>query len=86
MELSREAVSEAIFNYIREEILPGNPDAVAIDTPLLASGILDSISALQMVDFLEKKFSIEFQAHEVDQDNLSSIETLTSFVLSKMNN
>lgn len=54
------------------------------DTPLLSSGIIDSISALQLVEFLEDHFKFKFEAHEVDQDNLDTINLIADFVQQKL--
>lgn len=53
------------------------------DTALLSSGIIDSISSLQLVEFIEKTFDLQFEAHEVDQDNLDSLDKIETFILSK---
>lgn len=76
-------VQETLHGYIAEQFLGGNGGNLKADTQLLANGILDSISALQVVDFVEEKFGVEFAAHEVDQDNLSSINAISSFIQSK---
>jgi acyl carrier protein len=39
---------------------------------------------MQLIAFLEKEFHFEFQAHEVDRDNLDSIEIIAQFVLSRI--
>ncbi|MBR9919597.1 MAG: acyl carrier protein [Bacteroidetes bacterium] len=53
------------------------------ETPLLSSGIVDSISSLQLVAFLEEKFNFQFQPHEVDQDNLNTLNLIEEFVKAK---
>ena len=71
-----------ILEHIQEEY--GSDDAkINNDTPLLSSGIIDSISALELVEFLEATFGFEFQAHEVDQENLDTVDRIEVFVLSK---
>jgi acyl carrier protein len=53
------------------------------DTPLISSGIIDSISTLSLVDFIEHSFGIEFEPYEVDQENLNSIDRIAEFILKK---
>ncbi len=60
-----------------------NTDELKNDTPLISSGILDSISILQLVDSLEKEFEVEFEAHEIDRDKFDSIDLITEMVSSK---
>lgn len=54
-------------------------------TPLISGGIIDSILTMQLVVFLEQTYNFEFQAHEVDKENLDNIETIAAFVSKKLN-
>lgn len=54
------------------------------NTPLISGGIIDSISTMLLISFLEKEFKFEFMAHEVDRDNLDSIDIIANFVLTKI--
>lgn len=60
-----------------------NENELLNDTPLISSGVLDSISILQLVDVIEKEFNIEFEAHEIDRDKFDSIDLITELVASK---
>ena len=82
--MSHDEIKETIREYIKKSIVKSDTVTISNDTPLITGGIIDSISTLQMVDFLEKKFKIEFQPHEVDRENLDSIDIITNFVLSKI--
>ncbi|HPK10848.1 MAG TPA: acyl carrier protein [Saprospiraceae bacterium] len=75
-------MKETIRNFIQSDIANDN-ESISYDTPLMSSGIIDSITALQLVSFLEDTFKIEFQPHEVDQENLETIDTIAKFVASK---
>ena len=77
-------IKQKIREHISEKYLNDGDEPIGDDTPLLTSGIIDSISALQLVDFLEKEFGIEFEAHEVDQENINSVDLIESFVQTKM--
>jgi len=61
-----------------------NPNELKNDTPLISSGILDSISILQLVDTLEKTFNIGFEAHEIDRDKFDSIDLINTIITEKM--
>lgn len=73
----REYVQQHLAGKLRGKELLGN-------TPLISSGILDSISTMQMVVHVEKTFSVEFEAHEVDRDNFENIDTMASLISSKL--
>ena len=55
-------------------------------TPLITSGIVDSISTLQLVEFIEATFNIEFKPHEVEHDNLDNLDRIATYVTSKIGN
>lgn len=74
----------AIKDYIMAELLPGeDPDELDDATPLITGGILDSISTVQLVSFLEGRFGVEFQAHEMNADYLGSIARIAQTVETK---
>jgi acyl carrier protein len=78
------STEEAIRTFILAEFLSGeDPGELADTTPLLSSGILDSIATLRLVAFLEETFGIEMAAHETDAAHLDSIERIASLVRSK---
>jgi|TARA_R110000737_G_scaffold327397_1_gene341644 acyl carrier protein len=77
-------IEDKLRSYLLEIFFSGDSESLTNETQLLTTGIIDSISALEMVDFIEENFKIEFEAHEVDQDNLNSINALTNFILQKI--
>ena len=78
-------IKEKVRAFITEKFLKNSSVKELSDsTPLISGGIIDSISTMLLVSYLEKEFHIEFQAHEVDRDNLDSIQVISAFVLSKI--
>lgn len=76
------SMKNTILEHVQEEF-GGENEQINTSTPLLSSGIIDSISALELVEFLETTFDFEFQAHEVDQENLDTVDRIEAFVMSK---
>jgi acyl carrier protein len=75
---------ESIKSFLLDEFLPGeDPDQLTPSTPLISSGILDSLATLKLVAFLEKEFAISIGAHEADSENLETIERIVALVQSK---
>ena len=73
-----------LLDYIKTEFLTNTEiKDFNEDTPLVSSRIMDSISTIQLVDFIEKEFGIEFFHHEVDQDNLDSVNLIWEFIKTK---
>ncbi len=76
-------IKQTIRQFLAENIPAANGE-ITDDTQLISSRLMDSIVALKLVSYLEEKFSIEFEAHEVDQENLETINTMVGFVQSKL--
>jgi len=74
-----------IREYILREFLDGE-DASELedDTPLISSGILDSIATLKLVSFLEEAFGIEVAPHEADEEYLGTIASMAKLVREKL--
>lgn len=83
--MERQAISDKVKKYILDQFLPGeDPDALAGDTPLMMTGILDSLATLKLVTFLEQEFDITVEAHEADAENLNTLNLITTLVTGKL--
>jgi acyl carrier protein len=79
-----ENVRRDVRRHILEQYLDGaDASELTDDMPLITGGILDSISTVMLVSFLEKEFGVEFQAHEMGVDHLNTIDLIVSTVQSK---
>lgn len=77
-------IKEEIRQYILSEFLPGEkPSNLGDDTPLRTSGILDSVSTLRVVSFVEERYGIEVEAHEAGVENFDTITAIATFVQTK---
>ena len=73
-----------IKNYILDEFLPGeDPTKLTPTTPLMSSGILDSIATLKLITFLEQEFDVHVKAHEADEEHLNTLNAICELVDSK---
>lgn len=74
-------VQKTVHAYILQEFLPGEDPADLTDqTPLITGGILDSISTLKLVVFLEENFGVVVDAHEAGVDHLDSIAEIARLI------
>ena len=75
---------EVVRGFILENFLPGeDPKNLTDETELKESGILDSMSTLKLVTFLEDRFGIELEAQDLDAGNLASVASIANLVASK---
>jgi acyl carrier protein len=79
-----EEIVGAIHHYILNEFLADeDPEELTVETPLITGGILDSITTLKLVTFLEDHFRITIEAHEAGIDHLDSIKRIAALVAQK---
>jgi len=73
-----------VRQYILDTVLRGeDPSALRSDTPLISGGILDSLATLELVSFLEQRFGIQLEAHEVDAERLDTLSAIAALVQGK---
>lgn len=77
-------IKEAVRQYILAEFLPGEDASTLEDeTPLVSGGVLDSLGSLKLVAFIEERFGVTVEAHEVDVDHLDTIDLITAMIIEK---
>jgi acyl carrier protein len=77
-------IKTIIKDVIIKEFLPGeDPDELTDTTPLITGGVLDSIATLKLVMFIEERFGISLQAHEVDPEHLDTIAQIAHLIRDK---
>ncbi len=73
-----------VRDFVVENFLFGDGDSLQNDTSFLDEGIIDSTGVLELVDFLEEKFSIEIEDEELIPDYLDSINNVVTFLGKKL--
>jgi acyl carrier protein len=77
-------IETLIHDFILHEFLPGEaPDELKEETQLITGGILDSISTLKLVTFLEDHFGIRIEAYEAGVEHLDTIRSIAKLVAAK---
>jgi len=80
-----DAIGQTVKEFILDAFLPGeDPRELTESTPLITSGILDSLATLELVSFLERQYGIELQAHEVDASRLGTLDAIARLVRAKL--
>lgn len=65
---------------IRSYFLAAIANPITDFDDIFEQGIVDSLFAIQLVQFVEKEFDISVEREDLDIDNFSSIDALTRFV------
>ena len=73
-----------IKGFILERLLPGeDPERLGDATPLVTSGLIDSLSLTELVGHLESEYSIQVAAHEIGVTNFDSLQRIAELVRAK---
>ncbi len=79
--MSPDETKAIIQAHILKEFLPGEAeDALTSDVGLISDGIIDSMSSLKLVAFLEETFGITVPAHQIDVDHLNTVDLIAAMV------
>jgi acyl carrier protein len=79
-----ESVKDVIINFIKENFIVGRSEIELLpDQSLLESGIIDSTGVLELVMFIEEKYSIKIEDEELIPENLDSIDNIIKFLKKK---
>ena len=81
--MNEQDIKASLKSFILNEYLPGeDPAALTDTTPLMTTGILDSIAVLKVVNFLESEFGITIEPHEAVVENLNTLSDMAQLVSS----
>ena len=78
-------IKQTLHQYIHSNFLKDEQARnLKYDTPLLSTGIIDSIGVLGLINFIESRFSIEFQPRELDRDRMETIDKMHEAIKKKL--
>lgn len=60
----------------------GSVKDIKPDDSLVASGLLDSINILELIDFLEREFNIQIKMEDIAMENFDKLQTITKLLTS----
>lgn len=69
--------------FIVENYLFGRDDGFAEDDSFIERGILDSTGVMELIAFVEQRYGIKIEDHELLPENLDSLAKLARFLKSK---
>lgn len=72
-----------IEDYFLKTVPAAAPKPLTADTPLLGTGLLDSLSMLELTMFLSETFGIEFDDDDFVADNFKTAGSLVALVAGK---
>jgi acyl carrier protein len=76
-------IETKIEAFIRNDLLLDRKNPIGFDESLISSGMLDSLTLLQVISYLEEQFGISVSDKDMDPANFESIRDMAAFVQSK---
>ena len=74
-----------VHSYLLQQLLPGvAAEELTAETPLIESGVLDSMTILALRAWLEEEFDIELASHELDFEAFGTLGSITGLVARKL--
>ena len=58
-------------------------DEIDPDEPLFTAGLIDSMSLLQVISFVEEKFGVEVNPADITLDNWDSLSRISRFLTAR---
>jgi len=78
-------IKQELREYIVDNFLFGdNETSLADDASFMENGILDSTGILDVILFIEEKYSIKVEDDETLPENLDSLNNLEKFITAKL--
>ena len=76
---------EAVRAFLEEKfVTPKGLGPLEDESPLVTTGILDSIATLELVSFLEKSYGVTLEPHELDIDHIGSLQAIDQLLSQKL--
>ena len=75
-----EQLSLSITNFIRSELIYENDQDFDDHTDLIERGIVDSMSLVRLIGFIEEEYGIRVSDEEIVPEHFSSLRKITAFI------
>lgn len=77
-------VRSDVERFVVDELLKGSKKSIGADESLIGSGVLDSLSWLQLVSYIEKHFGVRVEDEELLPEYFENVNAITAFVEGKL--
>lgn len=76
-------VRDAVVAYVRDEFRIDEAE-LGWEAPLVRTGLLDSVSLVQLAGYLERAFGIEIPDQDIDAEHMDSIRMIVEYVKQRL--
>ncbi len=76
-------IEQEIRSFLTEKFLFGRSDTLNDDTPLLGN-VVDSQGVIELIMFVQERFTIAVDDEEVTANNFASVKSVVAFIKAKL--
>jgi acyl carrier protein len=81
MQISESEIIKRVRGFVQENFLYMHTNfQLADDDRLLEKGVMDSMSIVEMISFIESEFGVQAQEEEISEANFGSLSGIARFV------
>ncbi|MHB1170538.1 MAG: acyl carrier protein [Longimicrobiales bacterium] len=82
--LDKTEITKRIRSFVLENFAYMRPDFdLSGDDSLMATGIVDSMGVMEVIDFLETEFGVVVADSDITESNIGSLNAITQYVLAR---
>ena len=78
-----DTISSNLAKFVAEKILKQPDRAMALDQPLISSGLIDSFSLMDLALYIEDTFDVRIEDTELNADTFDNLTELTALIESR---
>jgi acyl carrier protein len=83
MQVQTTEIEQEIRSFLTEKFLFGRSEALNDDVPLLGN-VIDSQGVIELIVFVQERFTIAVDDEEVTTDNFASVKSAVAFIEKKL--
>jgi 2-hydroxymuconate-semialdehyde hydrolase len=73
-------MKEELIEYIKKEFVEDPDEEIDENTPLMSSGLIDSLSIVSLVAFIDKKYGVKIPDEKGTVENFETITKIIDIV------
>jgi acyl carrier protein len=83
--MTADTIAPVLRTYIADNLLfSGGAFPYSDDASFLGEGIIDSVGVMDLVLFVEQKFSIKVEDKDVTRENFDSVNSLARYIATRV--
>ena len=84
IEWNHHYIKKEVANFIKKKFMKDSPEDLTDEYPLLVKGIVDSLSMMTIILFLEKQFGLNFYTIDVKREDFACVNAICDLVYSNL--